>query len=137
MNNNILHDIRDAEDIKKLIDAFYAKATIDPEIGYIFTEIAKVDFEHHLPKMYGFWRFLLLDEGGAYQGNPIQAHIDLHQKHPLKSEHFDRWVALFTTTVDTLFVGATAENAKFRAFSIAEIWKHKFDGGLSAPKVYA
>jgi len=125
--NTQLKDIRDTADIKLLIDSFYAKATTDAEIGYIFTEVAKVDFVHHLPVMYGFWSFLLLGTPGAYQGNPIQKHLDLHQKHPLKAAHFDRWVALFSASVDALFSGPTAENAKFRAFSIAETWKYKFD----------
>jgi hemoglobin len=126
-NAIIMNDIRDAADVQLLIDTFYKKAVTDPEIGYIFTEVAKTDFAHHLPVMYSFWNFLLLGEAGAYQGNPMQKHVELHAKHPLKAEHFDRWVALFTATVDELFAGKTADDAKFRAFSIAETWKFKFD----------
>jgi hemoglobin len=30
-------------------------------------------------------------------------------------EHFDRWMELFTQTTDSLFAGALADEAKFRA----------------------
>jgi hemoglobin len=119
-------DIHNAADIELLINTFYQKAVADADIGFLFTAVAKVNFEHHLPVMYGFWRFLLLGEEGAYQGNPLQKHVALHQLHPLEAAHFDRWVALFSATVDELFEGPTAENAKRRAWSIAETWKFKF-----------
>jgi hemoglobin len=128
MNQQQKTDISTPVDIKNLIDAFYAKVQADEVIGYIFNDIAKVDWAHHLPIMYSFWEFLLLGNAGAYKGNPIQKHQDLHQKHPLKAIHFDRWVALFQATTDELFDGPTADNAKFRAFAIAETWKPKFEG---------
>ena len=121
-------DITTPEDVKLLIDSFYEKVVADDVIGYIFNDIAHVDWSHHLPVMYSFWEFLLLNTPDAYRGNPIQKHIDLHQKVSLKIEHFDRWVQLFQSTVDAHFEGPTAENAKFRGFAIAETWKPKFDG---------
>ena len=121
-------DISHSEDIRKLINTFYDKVQADDQLGYIFNEVAQVDWEKHLPVMYDFWEFLLLDKSDAYKGNPIQKHFDLHAKHPLKAAHFDRWLALFQSTVDELFEGPAAENAKFRAFAISETWKPKFDG---------
>jgi len=125
-------DISTPADIRALIDTFYEKVQADDVIGYIFNDIAQVDWPHHLPIMYKFWEFLLLGTQDAYRGNPIQKHYDLHAKHPLKIEHFDRWVKLFQGTVDELFEGAGADNAKFRAFAIAETWKPKFDGPFAA-----
>jgi hemoglobin len=121
-------DISTSADIRILIDTFYEKVQTDVVIGFIFNEIAHVNWAHHLPIMYAFWEFLLLDTPDAYRGNPIQKHLDLHQKIPLKAEYFDRWLSLFQTTVDELFEGPMAENAKFRAFAISETWKPKFDG---------
>lgn len=121
-------DITNSADIKTLIDHFYGKVQADDLIGYIFNDIAHVNWEHHLPVMYSFWEFLLLAAPDAYRGNPIQKHFDLHAKHPLKAAYFDRWVQLFQSTVDELFAGPVADNAKFRAFAIAETWKPKFDG---------
>ncbi len=121
-------DISNAEDVKLLINTFYEKVQRDDVIGYIFNDIARVNWSAHLPVMYAFWDFLLLGNADAYRGNPIQKHFDLHAKHPLKAAHFDRWLALFQSTVDELFEGSNADNAKFRAFAIAETWKPKFDG---------
>ena len=123
-----MHDITNASDIKTLIDHFYGKVQQDEAIGYIFNEIAQVNWEHHLPIMYAFWEFLLLNSSDTYRGNPIQKHFDLHQKHPLKAADFDRWLLLFQSSVDELFAGPTAETAKFKAYAIAETWKPKFDG---------
>lgn len=121
-------DISNSADIRTLIDAFYEKVKKDEVIGFIFNDVAQVDWPHHLPIMYSFWEFLLLGTPDAYRGNPIQKHLDLHLKIPLKNEHFDRWVSLFQSTVDELFEGPNAESAKFRGYAIAETWKPKFDG---------
>ncbi len=124
-------DISTPADIRTLIDTFYDKVQADEVLGYIFTEIAQVDWAHHLPIMYAFWEFLLLDTPDAYRGNPIQKHLDLHQKFRLKAEHFDRWLDIFRASVDELFEGSKADEAKFRAFAISETWKSKFDGPFS------
>ena len=122
------HDIENAADIKNLIDRFYEKVRADEVIGYIFNDVAKVDWTQHLPIMYAFWEFLLLDTPDAYKGNPIQKHFDLHAQHPLKAAHFERWLQLLQETVDELFEGPKAADAKFRAFAISETCKPKFDG---------
>jgi len=119
------HDILFPQDIKLLIDTFYARVTQDEVICYIFNDVVKVNWPEHLPKMYAFWEFLLLGSN-TYRGNPIEKHIALHRIEPLQTAHFDRWIALFNTAVDDLFEGPKAEDAKFRAFSIAEVWKPKF-----------
>lgn len=125
------YDITLRSDIERLIDAFYEKVKADPVIGYIFNDIARVDWPRHLPIMYDFWEFLLLN-GKNYTGNPIQKHFDLHEKHPLRAEHFDRWLVLFQATVDELFAGPVADDAKGRAAAIAGVWKPKFihPGGI-------
>lgn len=123
-------DIQTSEDIQTLIDAFYVEVRRDPVIGYLFNEVAKVDWSHHLPRMYAFWEFLLLGKD-TYAGNPIEPHFRLHAMAPLSETHFDRWIALFTQTVDEHFAGAVAENAKTRARLIAMTWKPKFTGPLT------
>lgn len=122
------HDIALPADIKLLIDTFYVKVQSDELLGPVFNDVAQVDWPRHLPVMYAFWEFLLLGQSDGYRGNPIQKHFDLHQKHRLKAEYFDRWVEIFQATVDELFTGPKAEDAKFRAFAIAATWKPKFDG---------
>jgi hemoglobin len=125
-----MHDIKIEEDVKLLVDSFYGLVRQDEVIGYIFNDIAEVDWPHHLPRMYAFWEYLLLSKD-TYQGNPIEPHHRLAQKVQLKTEHFDRWVLLFTQSVDAHFAGPVAESAKQRASLIAETWKPKFTGRFS------
>ena len=120
------HDITSIDDIKILIDSFYQKVKADDLIGYIFNDVAQVNWEHHLPKMYAFWEFLLLG-GESYQGNPMEPHRALHQKVSLKKEFFERWVSLFKATVDENFSGINAEEAKNKAMLIAMTWIPKFE----------
>ncbi len=124
-------DITSEDDIKNLVDTFYAKVKRDDVIGYIFTDVVDVDWEHHLPKMYAFWQFLLLGQD-TYRGNPMEAHRRVHQREPLTEAHFDRWLRLFQETVDELFEGMVAEEAKNRSRLIALTWKPKFTGSSFA-----
>ena len=52
-------DIRHRKDIEKLVNSFYDKVKTDEVIGYLFTDVAKVNWELHLPKMYDFWENIL------------------------------------------------------------------------------
>lgn len=108
-------DIETRADIEKLLSAFYETATSDAEIGHHF---AHLDLETHLPVIVDFWGKVLFGKQ-SYFGNPFLVHQQLHAKFPLKLEHFRRWFELFSTTVDKLFVGKQAENAKLRAKMIA------------------
>ena len=38
------------EDIEHLINSFYAKVVKDEVIGFFFNDVAKVDWDKHLPK---------------------------------------------------------------------------------------
>ncbi len=116
--NNNNKDITSPEDIEHLIRAFYSDILKDEVIGYIFTDVAKLDLESHFPKLFMFWENILLRPNG-YQTNVMQVHLDLNLKVKLKKEHFDRWLSLFNNTVDACFEGEVAEKAKVRAFSIA------------------
>lgn len=108
-------------DIETLIQAFYAKATVDTLIGHFFTGI---DWPQHLPTMYTFWENALFYTGG-YGGNMMEVHRNVHQKHTMKPEHFERWAALFCQAVDDLFEGEPAERAKQRALGMATMLQIK------------
>lgn len=103
-------DIQTKHDIEFLIDSFYKKVVVDETIGAFFGHI---NFEKHLPKMYHFWSFVLLDEAG-YKTDVTKVHAGMR----IKKEHFDRWISIFNETVDELFVGEKAEMAKQRAFLV-------------------
>lgn len=68
--------------------------------------------------MTDFWSTLLLYTK-KFSDDPLTKHLPL----PVGKEHFDRWLQLFHDTVDELFRGQIAENAKSRANSIARIMK--------------
>ena len=117
-------DIENSEDIMKLIDRFYQQVVNDPVIGHIFTTTIKVNWEKHLPVMYSFWENTLFYTG-TYTGNPMMIHQRINQIVHLTNQHFDRWVELFSATVDDQFEGEKAELAKQRALSIATVMKIK------------
>ena len=117
-------DIRTREDIELLINRFYEKVQSDPVIGYIFTDVVKVNWNKHLPVMYSFWENTIFFTGG-YAGNPMEIHKRLNQRVPLKPEFFERWTTLFTDTVDEMFTGEKALLAKQRAISIAVVMQIK------------
>ena len=117
-------DIKDRADIQQLVDTFYTKVRADETIGYLFNDVARVNWEQHLPRMYDFWENILFQTGG-FKGNPMTAHVQLHQQSPLTAEHFARWQQLFLGTVDELFEGDMAELIKQRARSIATMMQIK------------
>src|ERR1044072_367960 len=129
MNEEIIpkHDITNRADVELLINSFYSKVKTDPVIGFFFTQIIPVDFPSHLPKMYAFWESILFGTPG-YKGEPMTAHIHIHQKHKMEPAHFERWISLFTATVDENFTGPKAEEIKHRASSIAMIMEMKVSG---------
>ncbi len=113
-------EIENRDDVIRLVNTFYDKVKPDPLIGFFFNKVVDVHWEKHLPVMYTFWENIIFHTGG-YTGNPMRIHMDLHQKSSMKKEHFDRWIQLFNETVDELFEGEKAVQAKQRALSIATV----------------
>ncbi len=116
-----MKDIKNREDINALMRSFYERAIGDEIIGYIFTDVAKLDLEHHLPIIGDFWETLLFGSGNyqKHGRNPLQVHALLNLKTPLLPKHFRRWLEIFTETIDEMFTGTRAEFAKSRAEAIA------------------
>jgi hemoglobin len=124
-----MRDIETREDIEELVAEFYRKAIDDEAIGYIFTDVAKIDLDHHLPIIADFWEMMLLGTVNfqtKYRRSPMTTHHALNEKENLRAEHFGRWVKLFCATVDENFAGTRAALAKVRAVSIAETMRIKF-----------
>ncbi len=118
------NDIQNRADIELLVRSFYDKVKTDDTIGYIFNDIARVNWEKHFPVMFDFWENVLFYTG-VYNGNPLVIHQHLNRIVPLKLEHFNQWNKLFTQTVDELFEGNNAMLAKQRALSISTIMQIK------------
>ena len=124
-----LTDIKNLEDIKLLVDTFYSKVQKDAFIGPIFNEKIGNRWPEHLEKMYRFWQTILL-EVHSYSGSPFPPHKQL----PVEKEHFDRWMEIFMETTDSLFIGPIADEAKFRANNMAEMFNYKIDYFRNAAK---
>jgi hemoglobin len=117
-------DIRNREDIATLINAFYEQIKVNPVIGHFFTDVVKVNWEKHLPKMYDFWEGIVFGSS-EYSGNPINVHKNVHAMHAFSKQDFDEWVKLFKSTVDAMYQGDNAELIKQRALSIATVMQLK------------
>ena len=117
-------DIANRKDIEQLMRAFYGKLLTDENIAYIFTDVAKIDLEKHLPHLADFWEQNILG-AGSYGRNVLKMHLDLHDLHPLTSAHFKIWLDHFYTTIDESFSGEKAELMKTRALSIATVMQLK------------
>jgi hemoglobin len=119
-------DITSQTDIKVLVDTFYNKVQQNKVLAPIFNDVAKINWDEHLPKMYSFWGSLLLQEH-TYAGNPMQIHVELSKITTMSLVEFSEWINLFYQTVNELFEGEIASEAKTRAANIARLMQHKIE----------
>lgn len=116
-------DITSRADVVRLVDGFYAHVRRDEILGPIFDHVARVDWATHLPRMYDFWEAVLFG-AAAFKGNPLAVHQELATRTPLTSREFSRWLRLFHSTIDDLFRGACADDAKVRSARIASVMQY-------------
>ena len=114
-------DITSKEDIIYFVDQFYSAVKHDDMIGPIFNhKIGSDDWTKHLQRMYSFWNTVLFGEAD-YRGNPFSHHISLD----IDKRHFDRWISLFTKTVQTHFEGPKADEVLWRAQKMRNMFEAK------------
>jgi hemoglobin len=124
-------DITGRSDIERLVNTFYEKVRHDDMLGFIFDDVARVDWTAHLPKMYAFWETVLFNTGG-FSGNPLAAHARLVPLTAMGRPQFDRWLAIFSVTVDELFSGAKAAHIKNAAADMANVIHARINGVAQA-----
>jgi hemoglobin len=122
-----VQDIETREDCERLVRAFYGRAMTDPIIGFIFTDVARLDLEAHVPRIASFWETILLG-ARSYGGGAFAPHARLHAQVRLREGHFARWLALWNDTVDELFAGERAELAKAHAARVARAFLARLEG---------
>ena len=116
-------DVQNRTDIKTIIEDFYTTMLNDMIVGFIFTDVAKINLESHLPIIVNFWQDVLFKTSSQprhYRGNALQVHLDLNKKMPLTPGHFTRWLFLFNSAVDKHASGPNAELMKKRAELVAK-----------------
>ena len=127
-------DISTRADCERLVRAFYSRALTDPIIGWIFTDVAKLDVEAHVPQIASFWETILLG-AQTYRGGAFRPHAALHLQVRLRSGHFERWLVLWRETVDELFEGERAELAKAHAQRVARAFHSRLEELDAMPPV--
>lgn len=133
-------DLNKREHIEKLVKTFYSKVKQDELLGPFFNARIKGEkaWEEHLKLLVDFWDLNLLEKKG-FNGNPAMAHqkVDKSFKHSISTTHFDRWVEIWTATIDQSFEGEMAEKAKTKANNMAKgMYKKILDkrpGGFILP----
>ncbi len=113
-------DIEGRAEIEKLVNHFYTKVRADEQLAPIFANIAQVDWDEHLPKLYAFWQTVLFRDGG-YSGNLLGAHASLLQKTGMDWPLFERWLRHFHESVDELFTGERAGHIKRCADDMTQV----------------
>lgn len=104
-------DLTDA-DLKPLLTAFYATATIDERIGSYFTGI---DMVRHMPRIVDFWSTMLFHTA-RYSGSAFLPHTRMPG---LATDHFTRWLEILEATLDERFSGPNAQRMKDIARRVA------------------
>jgi hemoglobin len=55
-------------------------------------------------------------------------HRRLHDRHPLRAEHFARWLHLWEDTIEAMYDGPAADRAKVQATRIAGSMHRRLNG---------
>ncbi|PVW13884.1 group III truncated hemoglobin [Marixanthomonas spongiae] len=127
-------EIRNREDVNKLVTTFYASVRKDDLLGPIFNTII-TDWDEHLEKLTDFWESNLFFKK-KYKGNPLAKHVevDQHQNGTINEKHFGTWINLWLQTIDNLFVGEVAQLAKNRARNMGTFMHLKiFEARMTKP----
>ncbi len=110
--------------IEHLVSAVYYKVKRDSLISFFFNDVAKVNWEKHLPLLYDFWEQIIF-QSNTYSDKLMQTHLVLHHNSPMTAEHFERLLKLFNETVDEMYQGPNSDFTKQRAQSIADTMQAK------------
>lgn len=102
--------------IDQLVEAFYARVRLHPQLGPVF-DGAITDWPDHLAKLKLFWASVALG-AGRYSGRPMQAHMRVSTIEPA---HFGEWLYLFDQTLrDIAPSEAVVDYFMIRAHRIGE-----------------
>jgi len=121
-----MNDVKNREDIAQIVEAFYRTAMQDKSIGYIFTEVAQLNLQEHIPTICDFWETVLFGNM-VYRGSVVSKHMDLHRKTRLEPAHFEVWLGIWKNAVYAHYEGEKADEMIRRAGLMAEMMKHKIN----------
>ncbi len=127
-----MKQIENRSDIHFLVNSFYAKIRKDTLLGPIFNaNIPDEKWTEHLNKLTDFWESNLFGVA-SFNGSPTRKHIEVDKKmhYNIEQEHFGQWLQLCFETIDELYVGNYADQAKNTARKMATgqylaIWNNR------------
>lgn len=113
------NDLQTRTDVHLLVTSFYDKVKKDELLGPFFLPIIE-DWDAHIERLTTFWEtslFMTRKLEQKYYGDPLKVHVKVDQEHNQKitEHHFGIWLNLWFQTIDELFEGEVADNAKRRA----------------------
>ena len=108
-------DLKTRADVFLLVSTFYEKVRNDETLAPFFNDAIK-DWDEHLERLTTFWESSLFLRGKNL-GDPLAAHVkvDKDNNNAITELHFGIWLNLWYQTIDELFEGDYAQNAKRRA----------------------
>ena len=127
-----MSEITNREDVRVLVHTFYDKIRKNDMLGPIFNgHITDEQWPTHLSKLTDFWESNLFGVR-TFRGSPSKAHVkvDKNLKHTISQEHFAQWLQIWFETIDELYDGELANNAKDMARRMStgqyiHIWQNR------------
>jgi len=113
-----VRDLDTSDAIDALVSRFYARVMRDPLLAPLFTEVAGIDLDHHLPRITAYWRKMLLGHPG-YRRHMMARHRAVDARRPFEAHHYERWLSLFEAALDEGARGPVTERARTLARRIA------------------
>lgn len=114
------HQTITKKNIRRMLDRFYSNILKDELLAHYFIEklgdeMISDEWQKHLDRLTDYWASITLGDK-AYNGQPVKQHIYLEN---VQKETFERWLKLFSESVDKYYTKEIADIFKSRAEVIA------------------
>ncbi|NRA42264.1 MAG: group III truncated hemoglobin [Pseudomonadales bacterium] len=110
-------DLDSAQHIQQFVESFYEKILSDQSLEPIFSKVAKVDLNKHLPIICSYWEKLLLG-ASDYRRHTMNIHRAVDVQQAFTEANFVAWLAHFKATAAE-FSGPKTDRAVVIASTIA------------------
>lgn len=109
------------ENLNKLVISFYTRVFKDDLVGPIFIDILGKNLKEekwpaHIELLTNFWASLALGEKN-YNSSPFAPHIEFKERLSVKA--FERWLKLFSETLNTIYHPQIADQFLAKSKTIA------------------
>lgn len=115
--SEVLDDLDTPANIERFVSLFYDRLLNDTVLEPMFTQVAQIDLQQHLPTISLYWQKMLLGDE-RYNNNTMAKHRVINQKHAFQAVHFERWLEHFIATNNAHFKGPFSDRAKTIAANV-------------------